>query len=145
MVLVRLGERSKNQTELFRFLDIRGKGKVKKSEFLIAIEKARISLSREDIGKVFKKIDANNNGFFTYQDLCAAAAKKSSLDARTNVGLQERAMNNLFRQESPDPAASPKWVDIEKTYGCNNLPSDNMNQVMSNHFANEYAKAMFDA
>ena len=42
----------------------------------------RISLSREDVFKVFKKIDTNSSGFFTYQDLAAASMKYCNMDHR---------------------------------------------------------------
>ena len=52
--------------EVFRFIDAKGKGKVKKTDFVAAVEKMRISLSREDINKVFAKIDSNKVGYFTF-------------------------------------------------------------------------------
>ena len=66
LVLTRMHDKYKNQTEVFRFIDAKGKGKVKKTDFLAAVEKMRISLSRDDINKVFARIDSNNVGYFTY-------------------------------------------------------------------------------
>ena len=76
LVLQRMSDKYKNQTEVFRFMDTKGKGKVKKSDFIAAVEKARISLSKEDMTTVFNRIDTHRNGFFSYQDLCAAFLKQ---------------------------------------------------------------------
>jgi len=34
-------------------------------------------------------------------------------------------------------------LSVEPAFGVENLPSDNMNHVMSNHFANEFAEAQY--
>ena len=87
LVLTRMHDKYKNQTEVFRFMDAKGKGKVKRQDFLQAVEKMRISLSREDVTKVFQKIDSNGIGHFTYQDLAAASMKNVNLDARQKVAM----------------------------------------------------------
>ena len=58
MILSRMEDKHRNMTEVFRFMDERGKGKVRKSEFISAIERMRISLAREDITKVWNYIDS---------------------------------------------------------------------------------------
>ena len=40
-------------------MDQRGKGKVSKKDFFNSVERMRISLAREDVGKVWNFIDAN--------------------------------------------------------------------------------------
>lgn len=51
-------DKHRNMTEVFRFMDERGKGKVRKQDFVAAVERMRISLSREDITKVWNYIDS---------------------------------------------------------------------------------------
>jgi len=51
-------DKHRNTTDVFRFMDERGKGKVRKSDFISAVERMRISLSREDITKVWNYIDS---------------------------------------------------------------------------------------
>ena len=63
MILSRMEEKHRNMTEVFRFIDERGKGKVKKSDFISAVERMRISLSREDITKVWNYIDSKQVGY----------------------------------------------------------------------------------
>jgi Ca2+-binding EF-hand superfamily protein len=66
LVLTRMSDKHKSQTDVFRFIDSKGKGKVKKSEFIAAVDKMRISVSKDDATAVFNKIDANGVGYFTY-------------------------------------------------------------------------------
>ena len=47
-------------TDVFRFIDERGKGKVLKKDFVSAVERMRISLSREDVTKVWNYIDSKH-------------------------------------------------------------------------------------
>jgi len=56
-------DKHRNQTEIFRFLDQRGKGRVTKKDFQSAVERLRISLARDDITKVWNYIDASQQGF----------------------------------------------------------------------------------
>ena len=52
-------EKHRSITEVFRYMDQRGKGKVSKKDFFLSVERMRISLAREDVGKVWNFIDAN--------------------------------------------------------------------------------------
>ena len=51
-------DKHRSITDVFRFMDQRGKGKVRKSDFVSAVERMRISLAREDVSKVWNYIDA---------------------------------------------------------------------------------------
>ena len=51
-------EKYRSVTDVFRFMDVRGKGKVRKSDFVQAVERMRISLAREDVTKVWNYIDS---------------------------------------------------------------------------------------
>ena len=62
-MLNRLEEKHRNHTDVFRYIDQRGKGKVRKSDFVNAVERMRISLAREDVNKVWNYIDAKQLGF----------------------------------------------------------------------------------
>jgi len=56
-------DKHKNITEVFRFLDQRGKNQVNKRDFRTAIERLRISVSREDVTKLWNYIDSSQQGF----------------------------------------------------------------------------------
>jgi Ca2+-binding EF-hand superfamily protein len=58
LVLTRMEDKYRNITDIFRFMDERGKGKVRKSDFTQAVERMRISIAREDVQKVWNYIDA---------------------------------------------------------------------------------------
>ena len=63
LVMTRLEEKHRNITDVFRFMDQRGKGKVRKSDFVSAVERMRISLSREDTTKVWNYFDSAQVGY----------------------------------------------------------------------------------
>lgn len=63
LVLTRMEDKHKNITEVFRFLDQRGKNQVNKRDFRTAIERLRISVSREDVTKLWNYIDSSQQGF----------------------------------------------------------------------------------
>ena len=69
-------DKHRNITEVFRFMDQRGKGKVRKSDFISMIERIKISLSREDIGKVWNYIDAKQQGYIQLPELSVAYANR---------------------------------------------------------------------
>jgi len=76
LVLTRMEDKHRNMTEVFRFMDERGKGKVRKSDFISAIERARISLARDDVTKVWNYIDSNQQGYIKLQELTTAYANR---------------------------------------------------------------------
>ena len=59
-MLTRMEDKHRNMTDVFRFIDERGKGKVLKKDFVSAVERMRISLSREDVTKVWNYIDSKH-------------------------------------------------------------------------------------
>ncbi len=63
LVLTRMEDKHRSLTDVFRFIDSRGKGKVRKLDFMAAVERMRISLSREDVTKVWNYIDAQQLGY----------------------------------------------------------------------------------
>ena len=76
LVLTRMEDKHRNITDVFRWMDQRGKGKVKKSDFIQSIERARISLAREDVGKVWNYIDQKQQGYITLAELSAAYSNR---------------------------------------------------------------------
>ena len=59
LIFSRIEDKHRNVTEMFRFMDQRGKGKIGKTDFFSAVERMRISLSREDANKVWNYLDTN--------------------------------------------------------------------------------------
>jgi Ca2+-binding EF-hand superfamily protein len=71
-------DKHRSLTDVFRFIDQRGKGKVRKMDFMAAVERMRISLSREDVTKVWNYIDAQQLGYISMQELSLAYANRVS-------------------------------------------------------------------
>jgi len=78
LVLTRMEDKHRNITDVFRFIDQRGKGKVRKMDFVAAVERMRISMSREDVNKVWNYIDAGQQGFISMPELNIAFQNRIS-------------------------------------------------------------------
>jgi len=50
-------ERHRNATDAFRSFDVKGKGKIKKSNFIQGFERLRIRLSANDIEQIWGILD----------------------------------------------------------------------------------------
>lgn len=75
-------------------MDERGKGKVSKSDFVSAVERARISLSREDVNKVWNYIDAGQQGFIKLQELTIAFANRiNNFNKNQEKAIENKATN----------------------------------------------------
>lgn len=93
MVLSRMEDKHRNMTDVFRFIDERGKGKVRKTDFFAAVERMRISLSREDITKVWNYIDAKQQGYITLPELSVAYANKlNNFSKQVETAVETRAV-----------------------------------------------------
>lgn len=76
LVLTRMEDKHRNMTDVFRFMDQRGRNKVNKKDFATAVERMRISISREDVTKIWNHLDAQNRGFILLGDLFDAFGKR---------------------------------------------------------------------
>ena len=103
MVLTRIEDKHRNQTEIFRFLDQRGKNKVNKNDFKTAIERLRISLAREDINKVWAYIDARRRGYIQLEDIAVAYTNRVTNFGKTieNV-VENRAFEGYNQQQNAE-------------------------------------------
>lgn len=112
-------DKHRSITDVFRFLDQRGKGKVKKSDFVSAVERMRISLAREDVTKVWNYIDGKGQGWISMPELSAAYASRVSNFSKTVEAQVERNAVQTYKQqpaaeavakESPYRHPSPKLM-----------------------------------
>lgn len=76
LIFSRIEDKHKNVTEMFRFMDQRGQGKIDKKDFHSAVERMRISLSRDDANKVWNYLDMNGNGHIQLQEVSQAYENK---------------------------------------------------------------------
>jgi len=75
-------------------MDERGKGKVRKNDFVSAVERARISLAREDVNKVWNYIDAGQQGFIQLQELTNAYANRiNNFNKNQEKAIENKATN----------------------------------------------------
>ena len=70
-------------------------GKVRKMDFISMIERMKISLSREDIGKVWNYIDAKQKGYIQLPELNVAYANRvNNFNKRVEVAVENIAALN---------------------------------------------------
>lgn len=102
----KIQEKHKSLTNAFRFLDHKQKGKIKKSDFAIGLEKMKIHLARADSDRVFNHLDKNATGFLTFTQFCTIVDETSSrvVDPYKLQEL-EQAINEQIRREKQKEAA----------------------------------------
>ena len=73
-------------------MDQRGVGKVRKTDFVSMIERMKISLSRDDISKVWNYIDAKQQGYIQVPELSIAYANRvNNFNKRVEVEVENAA------------------------------------------------------
>ena len=103
LVLTRMEEKHRSITDVFRYMDQRGKGKVRKNDFVSAIDRMRISLAREDVQKVWNYIDSSQQGFITMPELSLAYQNRiNDFNKTVEVAVEQRAVKSFRNQEGPD-------------------------------------------
>ena len=86
---------------MFRFMDQRGKGKIAKHDFFSAVERMRISLSREDANKVWNYLDTNKNGFIQLQEVSQAYEHKmNNFGGKVQLEVETRASEQYHAENS---------------------------------------------
>ena len=75
-------------------------GKVRKMDFISMVERMKISLSREDISKVWNYIDAKQQGYIQVQELNIAYANRvNNFNKRVEVDVENTAALHYRKQE----------------------------------------------
>ena len=94
-----------------------------KNDFKTAVERIRISLSRDDITKVWNYIDSKQRGFIDLSDMSVAFANRVSNFGKTieNV-IEQRAVDGYRNQQTTKTdstvnthAGSPSSGGVSKT------------------------------
>ena len=102
----KIQEKHKSLTNAFRFLDYKSKGKIKKSDFALGLEKMKILLARADSDRLFNHLDKNSTGFLTFAQFCTIVEETSSrvIDPYRLQEI-EQAINEKVRRERQKEAA----------------------------------------
>ena len=70
---------------VFRYIDKEAKNYLTKEDLNISLKEIDINLSEEDLDKVFKLLDANQNNTIEYQEFLRASCDKNSLLTEENI------------------------------------------------------------
>ncbi len=66
----KIQERHRNTTQAFRYFDSKGKGKLKKADLILGLEKLRVRLAAKDIDTIWQVLDGQKRGFANFNDFC---------------------------------------------------------------------------
>jgi len=81
---MKIMERHRNATSAFRSFDVKGKGKVKKSNMIEGFDRLRIRLAAKDIDDIWNVLDSQKRGFIHFNEFCVLQEIKTSLASDSN-------------------------------------------------------------
>jgi calcium-dependent protein kinase len=110
---------------LFNLIDNNGDGVISKEEFCKGLKKFWHKDEQEieeEVDKIFKKIDADNNDYIEYEEFCRAAIDKSKF-------LKDDIIKMAFRFFDKDGSGDITMVEI-KNFFFKDLSSDKEEEIM---------------
>jgi hypothetical protein len=105
----------KTASAAYRFLDYKGKGKLKKKDFAVGLEKLRIFISKSDVDKVFNQLDKHGSGVLTFNNFCTIIDRTSvrSIDTHQLQAIENQMLTNI-RQEKENEKLKFEQDQLEK-------------------------------
>lgn len=89
-------DKHRNMTEVYRFMDQRGVNKVTKKDFTTAVERMRISISRDDVSKVWNHLDSQGRGFIMLGDLFGAYGNRvNNFGKSIETAIEKQAVQSF--------------------------------------------------
>jgi calcium-dependent protein kinase len=110
---------------LFNLIDVNGDGVIIKEEFFKGLKKywnKDEDEIAEEVEKIFKKIDADNNGYVEYEEFCRAAIDKSKF-------LKDDILKMAFRFFDKDGSGEITMLEI-KSFFFKDISSDKEEEIM---------------
>jgi calcium-dependent protein kinase len=109
--------------KLFNSIDVNGDGKITKIELLTGLKKV-LNISddslEEDVDKIFKNIDADNNGYIEFEEFVRGCIDKEKL-------LSEDVLKFAFRYFDKDGSGEITREEIKEIFFANAKKNDNVN------------------
>ena len=97
----KIQEKHRNVSTAFRFLDYKGKGKLRKSDFAAGLEKMKILLSRPDCDRIFNHLDKLGTGRLTFNQFCNIVEETQSHNVDVyKIQEIEEAINEKIKREN---------------------------------------------
>ena len=109
--------------KLFNSIDVNGDGKITKIELLTGLKKV-LNINddslEEDVEKIFKNIDADNNGYIEFEEFVRGCIDKEKL-------LSEDVLKFAFRYFDKDGSGEITREEIKEIFFANVKKNDNVN------------------
>lgn len=109
--------------KLFNSIDVNGDGKITKIELLTGLKKV-LNINddslEEDVDKIFKNIDADNNGYIEFEEFVRGCIDKEKL-------LSEDVLKFAFRYFDKDGSGEITREEIKEIFFANVKKNDNVN------------------
>ena len=113
-------EEVREANKLFNFIDANGDGRITQSELLNGF-KQMLSISeetlKEDVEKIFKNIDADNNGYIEYEEFVRAAIDKEKL-------LADDVLKFAFRYFDKDGSGEISPTELKEVFFSDKAKND---------------------
>ena len=99
-----------NACKLFNQIDTSGDGKITQAELLKGLQKKiKSDTLEEDVAKIYKNIDMDNNGYIEYEEFVRAAVSKERF-------LNENILRFAFRYFDKDDSGEITFDEIEEVF-----------------------------
>ena len=99
-----------NACKLFNQIDTSGDGKITQAELLKGLQKKiKSDTLEEDVAKIYKNIDMDNNGYIEYEEFVRAAVSKERF-------LSENILKYAFRYFDKDGSGEITFDEIEEVF-----------------------------
>ena len=99
-----------NACKLFNQIDTSGDGKITQAELLKGLQKKiKSDTLEEDVSKIYKNIDMDNNGYIEYEEFVRAAVSKERF-------LSENILKYAFRYFDKDGSGEITFDEIEEVF-----------------------------
>ena len=99
-----------NACKLFNLMDVSGDGKINQKELLQGLkQQIQSDTLEEDVAKIYKNLDMDNNGYIEYEEFVRAAVNKERF-------LSEGILRFAFRYFDKDNSGEIDFNEIEEVF-----------------------------
>ena len=114
-------ERHRTTSDAFRFFDLQGKGKIKKSDFIRGLEQLRLRLAPADIDLVWRYVDQHRRGYANFNDFCMLGHKPSSVPPKD---LFSHELLSQIRRQDRHRIAKEMFSSVQQSQRLSSAPTD---------------------
>lgn len=158
-------DQSKNMSQTFKIFDTRDKGKLRKTDFTIGLDKYQIQLSKDDQDAAWDALDTRKSGFVTFEEFSRihkSEKQKYMDDPYLSNQIQSHIHESLAQERKKErdrlaqelietmssklgsASAYNRYSEKDRGHGIGQLPSDDINELMHNNYNKMYVQTKKD-